>query len=268
MEAYANALLFAIPIFMLLVLAEIIYGHFKGMQTYTFMDTISSLSSGLTNIIKVAKEINTDIENVSWREIEDELKSIESSKLNLTDKRDEILWSSYYSGSNSDGSIPFSPVSLITGIFQVALNDKNETALQVVDMVTRKIIVSLPEKEIILKNNEINLISKSTESSIKSRHIADSMQTIDFINKNDIRTCTDLGSGAGLPGIVLGIIMSSKKPTFKVIFYEKSYHKSNFLREMSKKFKLDVDLGSCAYILPCSANHNGHCSCDALYPSR
>lgn len=52
MEAYANALLFAIPIFMLLVLAEIIYGHLKGKQTYTFMDTISSLSSGLTNIIK------------------------------------------------------------------------------------------------------------------------------------------------------------------------------------------------------------------------
>ena len=71
--------------------------------------------------------------------------------LNLTDKRDEILWSSHYSGSNSDGSIPFSPVSLITGIFQVALNNKNETALQVVDMVTRKIMVSLPEKEIILK---------------------------------------------------------------------------------------------------------------------
>ena len=52
MEAYANALLFAIPIFMLLVLAEIIYGHLKGKQTYTFMDTISSLSSGLTNIVK------------------------------------------------------------------------------------------------------------------------------------------------------------------------------------------------------------------------
>jgi 16S rRNA (guanine527-N7)-methyltransferase len=97
-------------------------------------------------------------------------------------------------------------------------------------------------KDIISKNKEINLISKSTESSIKSRHIADSMQTIDFIDKNDIKTCTDLGSGAGLPGIVLGIIMSSKKPTFKVIFYEKSYHKSNFLREMSKKFKLDAEI--------------------------
>ena len=110
--------------------------------------------------------------------------------------------------------------------------------------VSRETLVRLDEysKDIILKNKEINLISKSTESSIKSRHIADSMQTIDFINKNDIKTCTDLGSGAGLPGIVLGIIMRLKKPNFKVIFYEKSYHKSNFLREMSKKFKLDAEI--------------------------
>ena len=110
--------------------------------------------------------------------------------------------------------------------------------------VSRETLERLDEysKDIILKNKEINLISKSTESSIKSRHIADSMQTIDFIDKNDIKMCTDLGSGAGLPGIVLGIIMSSKKPTFKVIFYEKSYHKSNFLREMSKKFKLDAEI--------------------------
>ncbi len=110
--------------------------------------------------------------------------------------------------------------------------------------VSRETLERLDEysKDIILKNKEINLISRSTESSIKSRHIADSMQTIDFIDKNDINTCTDLGSGAGLPGIVLGIIMSSKKPTFKVIFYEKSYHKSNFLREMSKKYNLDVEI--------------------------
>ena len=110
--------------------------------------------------------------------------------------------------------------------------------------VSRETLARLDEysKDIILKNKEINLISKSTESSIKSRHIADSMQTIDFIDKNDIKICTDLGSGAGLPGIVLGIIMSSKKPTFKVIFYEKSYHKSNFLREMSEKFNLDAEI--------------------------
>ena len=92
---------------------------------------------------------------------------------------------------------------------------------------------------ILRKNKDINLISKSTEKIIKNRHIEDSAQTIDFIDENNINICTDLGSGAGLPGIVLGILMKPKKPMFKVIFYEKSYHKSVFLKEMSKKFKLN-----------------------------
>ena len=86
------------------------------------------------------------------------------------------------------------------------------------------------------------MISKSTEKSIKQRHIDDSAQTIDFIDKNDIKICTDLGSGAGLPGIVLGILMKPKKPMFKLIFYEKSYHKSLFLEEMVKKFNLNSEI--------------------------
>ncbi len=95
---------------------------------------------------------------------------------------------------------------------------------------------------ILKKNKEINLISRSTEKSIKSRHIEDSAQIIDFIDKDDISVCTDLGSGAGLPGIVLAILMKSKKPQFKVILYEKSYHKSNFLKEISKKFNLNTEI--------------------------
>jgi hypothetical protein len=47
MEAYANALLIAIPCFMVLLLVEMAYGYATGKQTYVFMDTISSLSSGL-----------------------------------------------------------------------------------------------------------------------------------------------------------------------------------------------------------------------------
>ena len=97
-------------------------------------------------------------------------------------------------------------------------------------------------KEIIQRNSSINLISKSTEKSINTRHIQDSAQTIDFIDKKDIKICTDLGSGAGLPGIVLGILMKSKKPIFKVIFYEKSYHKSMFLKQMTKKFNLNSEI--------------------------
>ena len=110
--------------------------------------------------------------------------------------------------------------------------------------VSRETLKDLEEysNSIILKNKTINLISKSTEKSIKHRHIDDSAQTIEFIDKKDIKVCTDLGSGAGLPGIVLGILMKRKKPVFKVIFYEKSYHKSIFLREMSKKFNLNSEI--------------------------
>ncbi|MCB0463305.1 MAG: sterol desaturase family protein [Flavobacteriaceae bacterium] len=52
METYATALLYAIPFFIGLVLFEIGYGHFIKKQMHKPMDTISSLSSGLTNIIK------------------------------------------------------------------------------------------------------------------------------------------------------------------------------------------------------------------------
>ena len=116
---------------------------------------------------------------------------------------------------------------------------------KIVDLnVSRETLKELEDysKSIILKNKTINLISKTTEKYIKNRHIADSAQTIDFINKNDIKICTDLGSGAGLPGIVLGILMKPKKPIFKLIFYEKSYHKSIFLEEMTKKFNLNSEI--------------------------
>ena len=107
--------------------------------------------------------------------------------------------------------------------------------------VSRETLIWLEEysKAILQKNKKINLISKSTEKSIKYRHILDSAQSIEFIDKNDIQICTDLGSGAGLPGIVLGILMKTKKPVFKLIFYEKSFHKSTFLKEMTKKFNLN-----------------------------
>ncbi len=52
METYATALLYAIPFFVGLVLLEILYGTLVKDQKHNVMDTVSSLSSGLTNIIK------------------------------------------------------------------------------------------------------------------------------------------------------------------------------------------------------------------------
>ncbi len=52
METYAKALLYAIPFFILLLAIEIVYGYFVKNQKYKVMDTVSSISSGLTNILK------------------------------------------------------------------------------------------------------------------------------------------------------------------------------------------------------------------------
>ena len=95
---------------------------------------------------------------------------------------------------------------------------------------------------VVNKNKEINMISKSSEKSINTRHLLDSAQIIDFVDKNDIKLCTDLGSGAGFPGIVLAILLKSKNPQFKVIFYEKSFHKSNFLRSVGRKLNLNSEI--------------------------
>ena len=97
-------------------------------------------------------------------------------------------------------------------------------------------------KELIIeKNKEINLISPKTINNLKNRHITDCAQAIDLIDINS-KICTDIGSGAGLPGIVLSIILKGKKIAMKMNLYEKSYHKSSFLRSVSKKLKLDSEI--------------------------
>ena len=97
-------------------------------------------------------------------------------------------------------------------------------------------------KELIIeKNKEINLISAKTINNLRKRHIIDCAQVIDLIDINS-KICTDIGSGAGLPGIVLSILLRGKKIDMKMNLYEKSYHKSKFLLQISKKLKLDVEV--------------------------
>ena len=94
---------------------------------------------------------------------------------------------------------------------------------------------------IIETNEKINIISQNTSSkkSIIDRHIIDSAQIIDFVDFN-CNKITDLGSGAGLPGIVVAIILKNMKNNMDVHLYEKSYHKSRFLKEVSEKLNLNT----------------------------
>ncbi len=94
---------------------------------------------------------------------------------------------------------------------------------------------------IIQQNRSINLISKQTVEISRERHIIDSAQIIDLIDLNK-ESCTDIGSGSGLPGIVLAIIMKHKNSEMRFKLYEKSFHKSNFLKEVSNKFNLNVEV--------------------------
>jgi 16S rRNA (guanine527-N7)-methyltransferase len=94
---------------------------------------------------------------------------------------------------------------------------------------------------ILEKNKKINIISQNTSSKIAiiNRHIIDSAQIIDFVDFN-YNTTLDLGSGGGFPGIVVAIILKNMKNNMEVHLYEKSYHKSHFLEEVSKKLNLNT----------------------------
>jgi len=93
------------------------------------------------------------------------------------------------------------------------------------------------------RNEEINIISKETAKNdlIRERHIVDSAQIIDLIDLNsDI--VTDIGSGGGMPGIIISILTKRLKKTLKINLYEKSHHKSAFLRNVSRDLKLNTEI--------------------------
>ncbi len=93
------------------------------------------------------------------------------------------------------------------------------------------------------KNREINIISKKTseKEAIRQRHIIDSAQIIDFVDLNS-NTTSDLGSGGGMPGLIIAIIMKKLKNSMRIKLYEKSYHKCVFLKDVSNKLNLNTEI--------------------------
>ena len=95
-------------------------------------------------------------------------------------------------------------------------------------------------KEVIEYNQKFNLISKSTIENIWDRHVLDSAQLVKFIEFNDGLSLSDLGTGAGFPGIIIAIF--NKNPKFHVKLYEKSRVKTKFLVRLCEKLNIKAEV--------------------------
>ena len=97
------------------------------------------------------------------------------------------------------------------------------------------ILTKLSEyKKILLKENEtMNLIGKSTIIDLDERHFLDCIQIVKYLPQHE-KSVMDIGTGAGLPGIILAII------GFKNLhLVEKSPKKSYFLENCKLRLGLN-----------------------------
>ena len=93
--------------------------------------------------------------------------------------------------------------------------------------------------ELLKANKRHNFISRSTENLIWHRHILDSAQLVKFIDFSK-GSLSDLGSGAGFPGLILALF--NKNQDFHVKLFEKSPVKRAFLRDLSARLSLKIEI--------------------------
>lgn len=82
----------------------------------------------------------------------------------------------------------------------------------------------------------LNLVSPSSLPHLWTRHIDDSLQLAELAP--DARSWLDLGSGGGLPGLIVAAV----KPDMRVALLESDTRKCAFLRSTAKRMGLDVDV--------------------------
>jgi 16S rRNA (guanine527-N7)-methyltransferase len=82
---------------------------------------------------------------------------------------------------------------------------------------------------------QINLVGGDTIPFLWDRHIADSLQLRTYIGKG-AKTVIDLGSGAGLPGLVLALAY----PEYRMTLIESNGKKAAFLKEVARRSEISV----------------------------
>ncbi len=133
-------------------------------------------------------------------------------------------------------------------------------------IVSRETLVKLKQFLDLLNrwNQKINLVSKASLSDAWQRHIVDSAQLWPLAPK-DACLWLDIGSGGGLPGIVISVIASEKRPDLRVRLVESDLRKSAFLSTVVRDLDLNADVVS-ARIEDLSAQNADIVSARALAP--
>jgi 16S rRNA (guanine527-N7)-methyltransferase len=103
--------------------------------------------------------------------------------------------------------------------------------LQYTENVSRETLARLKAFVDILADWNVrhNLVSAQSLADVWSRHILDSAQLFDLIPEDAV-SLVDLGSGAGFPGLILALLLQEKRPAFRVVLYEATRKKCEFLR--------------------------------------
>ncbi len=94
---------------------------------------------------------------------------------------------------------------------------------------------------VLLKENQKqNLISKGSEKMLWQRHIADSVQLLEYVPRetllsHEVSPWLDLGTGAGFPGLVIGALL----PDLRIVLVESRARRAQFLQSCVSKLELD-----------------------------
>jgi 16S rRNA (guanine527-N7)-methyltransferase len=115
--------------------------------------------------------------------------------------------------------------------------------MSVLDDVSRETIERIEAYEaLILKwSKSINLVAKSTLTDLRARHILDSAELFPHL-PSESQKVLDIGSGGGLPGLVLAIIGKEKLPFTKFQLIESDQRKAAFLRTVCIQLDLTSDV--------------------------
>lgn len=90
-------------------------------------------------------------------------------------------------------------------------------------------------------NRKINLVSPATIEDLWTRHILDSIQLAALAPK-EARHWIDLGSGAGLPGLLVAVIRCEISPAFDMTLVDSDSRKCAFMAEAARAMGVAVKI--------------------------